>query len=489
MWIRIFHLIIIIIIHPACCELELANTGGLDDSGSLVPTRSLVEPYLGLPNDLVAMQSMRRSQTSSIGLRYFSSVTRCRSISSNSSQQDEIVTQEQSATDESSSVAQLEEKATDTVMDNETAQVVMADSIDHMLSRNPRQGSPSTSSDEKEDESEQEDSLIDMVTMLSDVAKQLKVLQEHQSILIGENKLLKTKLIAAETSIGLGSPPAAKDDSSGPLTFKRSKYLGSFISAKRSPKDVSPVKATADEASDEGDSRGMLQIVKEGNPKGVPKDKAKIESVSNGTYSKHHLSHLNRNSAAQMVSVIDKPMTKRVAIAVGSMAIPLQIGKAIRKHSLRKGDVLSVARIAAIQAVKKTSDIIPLCHSGLPISGVKVYIRLIGNSEALSSAKEVDQSNDYKKYTVCFLEHKDNEISTMIKIVVQVESIGRTGVEMEALTGATAGMLTVYDMCKSMSKKLKFNVKLTYKEGGDSGTWLGSELRKYLETRSPENPI
>jgi cyclic pyranopterin monophosphate synthase len=129
------------------------------------------------------------------------------------------------------------------------------------------------------------------------------------------------------------------------------------------------------------------------------------------------LTHLT-SSGVHMVEVGDKPVVKRTAIASGKITLQKNTLKLIKKGQVKKGNVLTTAQIAAIQAIKSTPQMIPLCHQ-LPISGAEV---------------------DYK-----FL-------SNQIEVLVNVRSTGKTGVEMEALTGVSVALLTIWDMVKSVEK-------------------------------------
>lgn len=139
-----------------------------------------------------------------------------------------------------------------------------------------------------------------------------------------------------------------------------------------------------------------------------------------------------------MVDVGDKDVTRRVAKAVGRIVMQPATHAMIRTGDAKKGDVLGVARIAAIQAAKRTADLIPLCHP-LPLTRLAVDFSLDADASAVS-------------------------------IEVTAETLGRTGVEMEALTGATMGLLTVYDMCKAVDRGMRIEaVRLVEKTGGKSG--------------------
>ena len=153
------------------------------------------------------------------------------------------------------------------------------------------------------------------------------------------------------------------------------------------------------------------------------------------------LTHFDASGEAHMVDVGDKSETRRVAIARGSIVMLPGTLALIRDGKAKKGDVLGVARIAAIQGAKRTSDLIPLCH---PLALTRVA---------------VDFSIDENLPGV-FCE-------------VRVETVGRTGVEMEALTAVQVGLLTVYDMCKAVDRGMTItNVKVLEKHGGKSGDWV-----------------
>lgn len=152
------------------------------------------------------------------------------------------------------------------------------------------------------------------------------------------------------------------------------------------------------------------------------------------------LTHLDSQGRAHMVDVGHKKETKRVATAGGSIHMKPATLQLIMSGSAAKGDVLAVARIAAIQSSKRTSELIPLCHP-LGLTSVKVDL-----------APNRDESS--------------------LEIVVTAETFGKTGVEMEALTAASVGLLTVYDMCKSVDREMTINnVQLWEKSGGNSGTY------------------
>jgi len=156
------------------------------------------------------------------------------------------------------------------------------------------------------------------------------------------------------------------------------------------------------------------------------------------------LTHFDASGEAHMVDVGNKAETHRVAIARGSIAMLPATLALIRDGKAKKGDVLGVARIAAIQGAKRTSDLIPLCH---PLALTRVA---------------VDFSID--------------ETLPGVHCEVRVETLGRTGVEMEALTSVQVGLLTVYDMCKAVDRGMTINnVKVLEKHGGKSGDWVAEK--------------
>ncbi len=142
-----------------------------------------------------------------------------------------------------------------------------------------------------------------------------------------------------------------------------------------------------------------------------------------------------------MVDVGAKSETARVARAAGSIYMQPATLELIRSGSAKKGDVLGIARIAAIQASKRTGDLIPLCH---PIALTRVAA----------------------EFTI-------DEANSAIHCAVTAECFGRTGVEMEALTATTVGLLTIYDMAKAVDRGMRIdNIRLLEKSGGKSGHWL-----------------
>jgi cyclic pyranopterin monophosphate synthase len=155
------------------------------------------------------------------------------------------------------------------------------------------------------------------------------------------------------------------------------------------------------------------------------------------------LTHFDRRGAVHMVDVGEKPVTHRVALASGRISMQAATLKTIEAGSAKKGDVLAVARLAAIQAAKRTADLIPLAHP-LALSRVAVDFALERRPPA-------------------------------VRIVVRVECRGPTGVEMEALTGAAVGLLTIYDMVKAIDRGMTLgDVRLEEKSGGRSGVFRRS---------------
>jgi cyclic pyranopterin phosphate synthase len=152
------------------------------------------------------------------------------------------------------------------------------------------------------------------------------------------------------------------------------------------------------------------------------------------------LTHFDADGQAHMVDVAAKDETHRVARATGSIFMQAETLKLIATGTAKKGDVLGIARIAAIQGAKRTSDLIPLCH---PIALTRV-----------AADFEIDLENQ------------------AVHCLVTAECTGRTGVEMEALTAASIGLLTIYDMCKAVDRGMRIEgVRLLEKKGGKSGHW------------------
>jgi len=150
--------------------------------------------------------------------------------------------------------------------------------------------------------------------------------------------------------------------------------------------------------------------------------------------------HFDSAGQAHMVDVAAKQDTHRVAIATGRIVMRPETLQKIREGSASKGDVLGIARVAAIQGAKRTSDLIPLCHP-ISLSSVNVEFKLLVESNAVECS-------------------------------ARAEAVGRTGVEMEALTAVSVALLTIYDMCKAVDRGMRIEgVRLMEKRGGKSGHW------------------
>ncbi len=156
------------------------------------------------------------------------------------------------------------------------------------------------------------------------------------------------------------------------------------------------------------------------------------------------LTHIDKKGRAKMVDVGEKDNTQRVAIAKGSVKMAPKTLESIVEGKMKKGDVLSVAQVAGIMAAKRTSDTIPMCHN-IFITGV-----------------EMDFSPDMENST--------------IHIEASVKTLGKTGVEMEALNAVSVAALTIYDMCKAIDKAMTIeNIRLVKKTGGKSGEYVREE--------------
>ena len=157
------------------------------------------------------------------------------------------------------------------------------------------------------------------------------------------------------------------------------------------------------------------------------------------------LTHFDAQGQAHMVDVGAKASTHRVAVATGRIHMLASTLALIQSGTVKKGDVLGIARIAGIQGAKKTSDLIPLCH---PLALTRVAL----DFEVLA----------------------DSEVPTIV-CTATAETIGQTGVEMEALTAVQVALLTIYDMCKAADRGMVItDVKLLEKQGGKSGHWVAS---------------
>ncbi|MDP3307226.1 cyclic pyranopterin monophosphate synthase MoaC [Methylotenera sp.] len=156
------------------------------------------------------------------------------------------------------------------------------------------------------------------------------------------------------------------------------------------------------------------------------------------------LTHFDSSGQAHMVDVGGKDHTRRIAVASGVISMQPATLALIKNGDAKKGDVLGIARIAAIQGSKRTSDLIPLCH---PISLTRVAVTFVIDESASS--------------VIC---------------TATTETTGQTGVEMEALSAVSVGLLTVYDMCKAADRGMIIgDIKLLEKHGGKSGDWVAEE--------------
>lgn len=150
------------------------------------------------------------------------------------------------------------------------------------------------------------------------------------------------------------------------------------------------------------------------------------------------LTHFDTKGNAVMVDVGDKDVTTRTAVATGKIRVNEAVMKEVMAGTVKKGDVLGVARVAGIMAVKQTAGLIPMCHT--------LFI------------------------SKCSIEFEINKEEMEIKVICAATAEGKTGVEMEALTGVSVTLLTIYDMCKAIDKRMEMNeIHLETKSGGKSG--------------------
>jgi len=151
--------------------------------------------------------------------------------------------------------------------------------------------------------------------------------------------------------------------------------------------------------------------------------------------------HFNDEGRAKMVDVGEKPPTRRTAVAGARVLVSRETFDLIRSGGMKKGDVLTVAQIAGVMGAKRTPDLIPMCHPIL-VDGIDLSLSL-------------------------------NEEDLAVEIRASVSCDGRTGVEMEALTGVSVALLTIYDMCKAIDKRMEMNeIHLEKKSGGKSGDFV-----------------
>ncbi|MCS6774514.1 MAG: cyclic pyranopterin monophosphate synthase MoaC [Anaerolineae bacterium] len=159
------------------------------------------------------------------------------------------------------------------------------------------------------------------------------------------------------------------------------------------------------------------------------------------------LTHLNEHGEARMVDISAKPDTHRIAEAEAILEMSAEAYEAILSGNLKKGDAFSAARIAGIMAAKRTSDLIPMCHP-IPLTNVEVSIAPLPPQGERCA----------------------------IRALVRAESVGKTGVEMEAMTAAAVAALTLYDMAKGVDRGMVIrSVRLLSKRGGKSGAWQAEE--------------
>jgi cyclic pyranopterin phosphate synthase len=160
------------------------------------------------------------------------------------------------------------------------------------------------------------------------------------------------------------------------------------------------------------------------------------------------LTHFDAQGQAHMVDVADKASTRRIAVASGRIEMMPSTLKIIESGNARKGDVLGVARIAGIQAAKRTSELIPLCH---PLALTRVAIEFS-------------------------IHHASATHPSHVSCTATVETVGPTGVEMEALTAVQVSLLTIYDMCKAVDRGMTMTgVRLMEKHGGKSGSYVAGQ--------------
>ena len=166
--------------------------------------------------------------------------------------------------------------------------------------------------------------------------------------------------------------------------------------------------------------------------------------------------HFDENGNAVMVDVSEKEITERIAVASGKIRVNDAVMSAIVNHTAKKGDVLTVARVAGIMGTKQTSNLIPMCH---PLCLNK-----------------------------CTVDFEVKEAENIIKALCTVKVSGKTGVEMEALMGVNVALLAIYDMCKAMDRAMEiFDVHLEKKDGGKSGLFERSKEREQCSMNSSIN--
>lgn len=162
------------------------------------------------------------------------------------------------------------------------------------------------------------------------------------------------------------------------------------------------------------------------------------------------LTHINAAGYAKMVAIDEKSDTLRIAVATGEIKVSLATFERVKSGGIKKGDVLTVAQIAGIMGAKRTSELIPMCHP-INLLGVDLAFELL-------------------------------EASQIIRISSEVKVVGKTGVEMEALTAVSVAALTIYDMCKAVDKEMVIqNIYLKEKIGGKSGHYISDRGEKEVK--------
>ncbi|MDI6793150.1 MAG: cyclic pyranopterin monophosphate synthase MoaC [bacterium] len=173
----------------------------------------------------------------------------------------------------------------------------------------------------------------------------------------------------------------------------------------------------------------------------IRSQKPEIRNPQSEIRNQEELSHFDAGGKAVMVDLGGKEETHRVAVAGGCISMRPETFRLIQEGGTKKGDVLGIARIAGIMAAKRTSELIPLCHP-LPLTRIEIRFEM-------------------------------KEETSQIEIESQIETVGRTGVEMEALTAVSVAALTIYDMCKAVDRKMTIeSIQLIKKSGGKSGNFL-----------------
>ena len=173
---------------------------------------------------------------------------------------------------------------------------------------------------------------------------------------------------------------------------------------------------------------------------GNPENKTEIERRRQMA----EFTHFKKDGSAVMVDVHEKPDTYRAASATGTIQVSPEVFAAVRDHTAKKGDVLGVARLAGIMGAKKNAELSPLCHI-VPLTNCEVTFTTDENTNSITA-------------------------------VCTTSCVGKTGVEMEALTGVSTALLTIYDMCKAMDRGMRItDIHLMEKDGGKSGHYVCEE--------------